>query len=408
MIGTTSTTPQRRAWKRALLAVELLAGYLAIRLGAVGGPGAFPGAGNVYVGPGHPSELKIVPGVGYDGQFVYRLVLAPFNTQVTAHGITFDSPAYRQQRIMTGLLAHIVSFSPGISPAVALIIVNSAALVVSLVAGLALAADLGRRSALGALLALPAGAIAGFVADLTEPVAWAAILVGILAARRRRWIAAAAAFVIAMLARETTSIVVFGYLVESAVVLRRERTRENLRRLWLVIPAAVETAWQIWLWHVWGKVPIITGLRTVGVRETFTSSGTEAGRGAGSRLPFVGIWQTFLDGLVTGDTSSVLLGVSYLLERLALVALILAAGWALLRRRASAEIALIVSWCIAALIAFSITSWRDDIQFLRAALEAWGLSILVLMSVNARWARWTLAGAGIVTAWVAIYFIPRV
>lgn len=408
MIDTVSVAPRRRALKRALLAGEVLAVYVAIRLAAVGGAGAFPGAGNVYVGPGHPDELKILPNKGYDGQFVYRLAIEPFTTKLTGHGISFDSPAYRQQRIMTALLARIVSDCPGISTAVALIIVNCAAVIVAVVAGLALAENLGADRRLGVLLALPAGVVAGFVADLTEPVAWAGVLVGILAARRRSWVVASVAFGVAMLARETSALVVFGYLVETAVLLRRQRSREHLRRLWLLAPVGVETAWQIWLWHVWGNLPAVTGLRSVGVRGTITASPHELESHTSGHLPFVGIGQTFFDGLLTGDTSDTLLGVSYLIERIALVALIVGGGWALATRRARPGIALTVAWCVAALITLALTAWEDDIQFLRAGVEAWGLSTLVLMPVNARWARWILAAVAAVTAWVAIYFLPRV
>ena len=408
MIDPLAVASHGRAWRRALLAGEALAVYVAIRLAAVGGAGAFPGAGNVYVGPGHPSELKVLSNKGYDGQFVYRLALEPFTTHLTGHGITFDSPAYRQQRIMTALLARVVSYCPGISTAVALIIVNSAALIVAIVAGMAIADGFGSGRGLGVLLALPAGVVAGFVADLTEPVAWAGVLVAVLAARRRRWLAASAALGVAMLARETTAIVSFGYLVEAVVVLRRDRSRAELQRLWLLAPAAVELAWQVWLWHVWGRLPVLTGLRSVGVRETFTSSSQAAGEQFSNHLPFVGIWQTFLDGLVTGDTSDVLLGISYLVERIALLGLIVAAGWALSRRHARPGIAIGVAWCTAAAIALTLTSWKDDIQFLRAAVEAWGLSVLVLMPVSERWAKLILGGAAAVTAWLAVYFLPRV
>jgi hypothetical protein len=250
--------------------------------------------------------------------------------------------------------------------------------------------------------------VAGFVADLTEPVAWAGVLVGILAVRRGRWLAASVAFGVAMLARETTAIVVFGYLVEAVVVLQRRRSRTELHRMWLLAPVAIEAGWQLWLWHVWGNLPAATGLRSVGVRERFTSSPGAVGEHIPSQVPFVGIWQTFFDGLVTGDTSSVLLGVSYLIERIALVALIVAAAWALAKRDAKPGIGLTVAWCAAAAIALTLTSWRDDIQFLRAAVEAWGLSILVLMPASSRWTKWVLAVAGATTAWVAVYFLPRI
>src|SRR5438045_758555 len=96
-------------------AVGAVAAWIAVRLAAGFPPGIWPSAGSDFVGPNAPSELVIKQGDGgYDGQFVYRLAIEPFTTAVTGHGITFYQPGYRQQRIMTGLLAHFVSGVPGI------------------------------------------------------------------------------------------------------------------------------------------------------------------------------------------------------------------------------------------------------------------------------------------------------
>jgi hypothetical protein len=211
-----------------------------------------------------------------------------------------------------------------------------------------------------------------------------------------------------MLARETAAIVVFGFLVETVVVLRRNRTRESLRRCWLFAAAGVETGWQLWLWHVWGTLPVLSGLRNTGLNGTLPTSAAGIAQTSTSELPGLGIAQTFLDGLFTGDTGDVFLGASYLAERLALLALIVGAAWALLTRRARPGLAVTVAWCAAALVALSLRAWEDDIQFLRAAMEVWGLSTLVLLHSRTRSSRAILVGAAVVTCWVAIYFWPRV
>jgi hypothetical protein len=389
----------RGTWKTAILATDAVVVYIALRLLIVGGPGAFPAAGRWRVGPGAPDELKVYPRLGYDGQFVYRLALEPFTTHMWGHGMKLDLPAYRQQRIMTALLGHVVAWLPGISTGVALIIVNGLAVVVAVVAGVRLAADFGRHPVWGWTLALPACLPASLAADLTEPVAWAAVLVGLLAVRRARWGWVAAAFTVALLARETSATVVAGFTLESLVVLGRSRFRSDLGRLWLAVPILIETAWQAWLWHVWGNVPALAGVRN-------TSAGSEA-HGI-SRWPVLGILRNFFAPGRVGRPTDAVLAVSNVGERFVLLGLIVVAGWALVTRRARLGLGLTLAWGFAAGLALTIRVWQTDIQFLRAAMEAWGMSIFVLMTVRTRWATHLLVAAAVVTGWVAIYFLPRV
>src|SRR2546421_11733746 len=52
---------------------------------------AFVRAGNVYAHPGQtPENLTVINGIGYDGQFYYRLALDPFSGARTKFGITLD------------------------------------------------------------------------------------------------------------------------------------------------------------------------------------------------------------------------------------------------------------------------------------------------------------------------------
>lgn len=390
-------------WKRTILAAEVVCLYLVVRLAIVGGPGAFPALGRPWVGPGVPSELKIFPDRGYDGQYVYRLAIDPFTTKAMDHGIRLDQPAYRQQRIMTALLGHAVSWCPGISIAVALIIVNAVAMVVAIVTGTKIAEDMGRRPSWGWLIGTPACLPASLAADLTEPVAWAGVLLALLAIRRGRWMWAAVAFTFAVLARETSALILAGFVAESLMLLFRGRWQPE--RSWLGVPIAIMAGWQLWLWHVWGSIPAVSGLHNtaaIGVRgATATSSD--------SRLPVIGIIEAFFAPGRAGRATDPVLAVSNVCERFVLAALIIAAGWALLTRIARPGFALTVSWALSAVLALSLSSWQTDIQFLRAAMEVWGLSVLVLLGIrDARWARWTLIAAASVAAWVAIYFLSRV
>ena len=405
-----STVPDVVPTRRLILsAAGAVAAWVAVRLAAGFPPGMWPSAGSIFVGPTAPKELVIKQGDGgYDGQFVYRLAIEPFTTATTGHGITFYQPGYRQQRIMTALLAHLVSGVPGPSTAVAIIIVNALALVVALVAGVRIAESFGFEWGWGLLLALPACLPASFALDLTEPVEWAGVLCAVLAARRGRWLLAGIAFTFAVLARETAGAFVAGYVIESIVVLLPRREAREWARAWLLMPVVVEAAWQVRLWAVWGSVPALTGFGNTVVSGT-TSSHVDALRseGASNSYPLLGIARTFLNGFVTGDTSRPVLGVTYVIERTVLLLLIGTAAWLLVTRRVRIGIALTVAWVLAALVALSMSGWVDDIQFLRPTMEVWALSILVLLHSRTKWSLVLLRAAIAVVSWQVIFGLIR-
>src|SRR6185312_17356912 len=92
-------------------------------------------------------------------------------------------PGVRQQRIATPALAWAVGLLPGVSTALALLLVNVAALTVAAAFAVRLAVALGRHPVAGLVLAVPAGMPISLGRDLTEPVAWAAVLAGLWYAR---------------------------------------------------------------------------------------------------------------------------------------------------------------------------------------------------------------------------------
>jgi hypothetical protein len=392
----------------ALLIAEGVTAWVVVRVIVVHGVGWFPKVGSFFTSAGVPHDVHVYDGAGYDGQFVYRFALDPFSTHATDHGITLDFPAYRQQRIVTSLLSHWVAALPGITTALAIVIVNAIAAIVAMTAGVQLARDLGRRPQLGLLLGLPASLPVSLAYDLTEPVAWAGVLLAILASRRARWDLAALAFTVAILARETSAIVYIGFVAESLWVLWRRTDADRWRRLWLVLPAAVFTVWQIRLWQVWHEVPALSGFRNTGLGDKRPILGVAQHKiGNGSPFPVFGIGRAFTDGLFAGRRASAVLGTSYLVERIVLLTLIATAAWLLFTRRARPGIAITVGWSIACLLAFSLRSWSTDAQFLRAAMEAWGMSVLVLLHVDHPWVRKVLIGTAVVTLWMALVYLVR-
>src|SRR4051812_40880738 len=119
-------------WTTVVLSALLVGLFVALRLVSVGEPPAFVAAGDQYVdAAAAPHELVVSRGSGYDGQFIYRMELDPLPTTQTGHGITFDTPSYRAQRVVTPALAWGAVRVTPFGAAVSLLIVNVLALLVA-------------------------------------------------------------------------------------------------------------------------------------------------------------------------------------------------------------------------------------------------------------------------------------
>jgi hypothetical protein len=221
-----------------------------------------------------PRGLHVFPGNGYDGQFYYRLALDPADLHRTAFGITMDAP-FRLQRIGYPVLAWLLSLGQHGWVPVALVAVNVAAIGALGVTGGLLARD-GRRHALfGLLLAGYFGFFMSLGNDLTEPVAAACLLGGVLAYRRGRPAAAGLLFGYAALTRETALIVPLALAITrlpSVVRGCRGRGREGRGRegrgregrrpaatdLAWSLPVAIYAAWQAVLRAATGQVILLS------------------------------------------------------------------------------------------------------------------------------------------------------
>jgi hypothetical protein len=382
--------PAVSARSAVLVALALIVGFVLVRLLLATSLAGFPVASDEFVDPARtPDRLAVTTDSGgYDGQFVYRLALDPWTSERTADGITLDNPAYRQQRIVTPVLAWTVSLLPGVSTLLALLLVNVAALMVAAVFAVRLALALGRHPLAGLVLALPAGMPISLGRQLTEPVAWAAVLAGLWYARQRRWPAAAAALTVAVLARETSLVVVVGLAVGELWRLRGGRRARDLPALaWLALPAAAAVAWQLVLLHVWGVLPVRSG------------GPTNFGG-----WPVLGV----LDTLAAGVPGPAVLTAVVTAERVGVLALFGYAGWALATRRAGVTGGETAAWALAVALALALTGWTSDVQFLRAANEAIGLSVLVALSDRrSRLGRWALLLAAAMVCGVALEYALR-
>ena len=204
-----------------------------------------------------PPGLRVFPGNGYDGQFYYRLALDPADLHRTAFGITMDAP-FRVQRIGYPVLAWIVSAGQHAWVPVALVAVNVLALGAVGLAGGMLARDAGRHALWGLLLAGYFGFFMSVGNDLTEPVAAACLLGGIIAYRRGHSLLAGVAFGYGTLTRETVLIVPLALGVTRLISWRSRRAaRPGAVDLAWAVPVLAFAAWQLVLSQVTGAVILL-------------------------------------------------------------------------------------------------------------------------------------------------------
>ncbi len=214
-------------------------------------------AARPYSHPGSvPPGLRVFPGNGYDGQFYYRLALDPADLHRTAFGITMDAP-FRVQRIGYPALAWMVSAGQHAWVPVALVAVNVLALGAVGLAGGTLARDAGRHALWGLLLAGYFGFFMSVGNDLTEPVAAACLLGGIIACRRGHPLLAGVAFGCGILTRETVLIVPLALGLTRLISWGRRGARPGAADLAWAVPVLAFAAWQVVLSQVTGRVILL-------------------------------------------------------------------------------------------------------------------------------------------------------
>lgn len=341
--------------------------------------GAFALASNVFVHPGASTDLPVHSGTnGYDGQFYYRLALNPLTHQVTAFHITLDNPPYRQQRIGLPATAWAVREVFRAPTSLALVLVNVLALVAVGWAGAMWAREYGRSPWWGVALAASPALVMALARDLTEPLATAALVVGLLSWTRRRLWLASVAFTAAVLCRETVLVVLLGMGVWCLVQLLRGGGRGTRRTsaaqiVALCIPAAIEVGWQFHVREVWGgkKLPTLSGNGQVGF----------------SLLKPVRSF--FFNASDIGLSHQGILDAIWLVERFLLLGLLIVVASGLVRSAAPPEIRL--GWVFAALLGLSV-AWNQDVEFVRAANEAIVVGQLLLLARRDRVARFAVTG----------------
>ena len=207
-----------------------------------------------------PRGLGLINGIGYDGQFYYRLALDPANLHRVAYGITLDTP-FRLERIAYPALAWLLAAGRAGAVPWSLVAVNALALAALGVIGGTLSRRAGRHALWGLLLVAYFGFVFSLGRDLTEPLAAVGMVGGLLAYRAGRPVLAGAAFTLGVLSRETVLVAVGALaLVRIAEVARRRARPGRAEAAW-VVPAVAFVAWQLVCMADTATVPFAANLR---------------------------------------------------------------------------------------------------------------------------------------------------
>ena len=211
-----------------LMALAIVGGRLLVP--ADGDISRFVVAGDAYVDPAtvDPPIHVIDDSWGYDGQFFWRLAVDPTEwAKEREHGALLDA-SYRPPRLGYPLLAW--GMAGGHAPWVATTLVAVNVLAFGAVAGLgALIAQRAQRPPLvGLLVATTPGLVFALARDLSDVVALAALLAGVVALQRGRPGWATAAWVGAVATREQALVVIAGYGLWRVVTVAQTWRRSRL------------------------------------------------------------------------------------------------------------------------------------------------------------------------------------
>jgi hypothetical protein len=199
---------------------------------------------------------------GYDGQFYYRLAVAPLSPRMQAYGVTLVHPAWRMQRILLPLTAYLLSAGQPQWVSTVLFAVNLTGLFA--IGWLAMHIARAKRFPLAVPLCIAAwpGLLIALTHDTTEILAAALLLSAVTAWFARRPALSAAMVALASLTRETAILVAAGILVTQLWRLARPASAQ---RDWRGVgnAAASLVPFLLW-WHfvvtLWQETPQAHGI----------------------------------------------------------------------------------------------------------------------------------------------------
>jgi hypothetical protein len=185
---------------------------------------------------------------GYDGQFVYYI--ASYGRAAIPH---LDTPAYRLQRILLPLLVGTLSLVTTLPVAWMIPLVNAAAIVGTTYLLARWLADQGLSSWYALIYGLYVGVFLAYSRDLTEPLAYGFVGLGVTFWYKGYRLPAALALSFASLTKEITLIFAVG-IFASAVMKREFKTA-----IWPGVASVPFLVWQFYLYSTLGQIPFRSG-----------------------------------------------------------------------------------------------------------------------------------------------------
>jgi hypothetical protein len=310
-----------------------------------------------------PSLTVLPAGLGFDGQFYYRLSISPFSAAIRLGGVTFDVPSLRGSRVGFGIVGFLLSGGqPALVP-IALLVANVLLFaVLGLLAGL-LMRQAGRHAGWAALLLIWPGFAYSLALDTAEILAAVCVVGGLLALRRAHWGWAALALSGAVITRESTVTIVAALWVTTTIQLvagrRHRRERSTIGTLLASSAAGIAFVLvQLYGYLQFGEIPLLSsGQSNLGI-------------------PFEGVL-----GAIQRSFPPVTPGKILDFSAVLLVLVVLGCGLAALRYSAAAT-AEKVAWATTALMMVSITGpWISAPSSMRAAVELIVMTIVVVLGV---------------------------
>jgi hypothetical protein len=368
-----------------LSAVGALAIYIAAIMPALlrhgFDPSIFVVAGDQHVDAAQlPSPIYVRPNSdGYDGQFYYRLALAPFDLRQPFDGIKVDAPAYRMQRMVYPVLAWAISLGqPRLVPS-ALLLINLAGIAVIALFAARLKLCLELPELVPFAIVLWPGFVVTLTHDTTEILSTAFLVAALDRYFAGRLVAFAVLGAVATLTRETSALALGGLFIFE--LLQRNWKRVVLCGMALV-PVVV---WRQALAAIWGATP--------------SSAATDV-----LTWPMLGIVDAFRSILfgdyvaATGVKGAVLRAYAFVS-----IAFLVAFSALTASRFSSGRKALVAAWLppVALMSVLGVNGpWIEPIGFFRAFTECWVVGCLLLDARFAQ-ARFAMpALAALVVIWI--------
>ena len=196
-----------------------------------------------------PAGARIASEIGYDGQFFYVQAVDPLLRGRARSALEVTNGEYRAQRVLYPALADLTAAGSEDGLPWTMLLLNVAAALAATAAVAVFARSRGSSGWWALAVGLAPGVVLAVLRDLSEPLAVAGMVSGLVAWRMRRPWVAGAALTAAVLAREVMVLAVVAIAVE--VLWRRFRRRDEpvvadaLRAC--VLPLSAFVAWQLYL-----------------------------------------------------------------------------------------------------------------------------------------------------------------